>query len=178
MVQLKEGGKENETAATASLLRATHLNPDLGEAWGTLAEIALRNDQLSIAEQHLEKARKLQPDVVRWRLVEARILNRRGQAEQAAAVLTALRPEQRNEPVVLGVLAESYGLMRRPADAAAIYAQASKAAATPSPELAYQAALWFERAGDKGQAMGFAKTAAMLGHADAAEMAARLEGAK
>jgi hypothetical protein len=111
-------------------------------------------------------------------LVEARILNRRGEAEQAAAVLTALRADQRAEPAVLGVLAESYGLMRKPAEAAAMYAQASRAAASPNPELAYQAALWFERAGDKAQAMSFAKTAALLGHADAADLAKRLEDAK
>jgi predicted Zn-dependent protease len=177
MVQLKKGGKDGESAATASLMRAVHLNPELGEAWGTLAEIALRNDQLNIAEQHLEKARRLQPDSVRWRMVEARVLNRRGQAEQAAALLTALRDEQRHEPAVLGVLAESYGLMRRPADAAAMYAKAFAAVTPPNAELAYQAALWFERASNGGEAAKFARSAAVLGHKDAAETAQRLSAA-
>jgi predicted Zn-dependent protease len=174
-VQLKKGDKESETAATASLLRAVHLNPDIGEAWGTMGEIALRNDQLTIAAQHFEKARKLQPELVRWRMDEARLLNRRGEAEQAATLLTALRPEQRSDPAVLGVLAESYGLMRKPGDAAGAYAQAFKSVAPPSAELAYQAALWFERAGDAGQAKNFAKTAAMLGNADAKDLASKLD---
>ncbi len=175
MVQLKKGDKQSETAATASLLRAVHLNPDVGEAWGTLGEVALRNDQLTIAEQHLEKARKLQPEVVRWRMDQARLLNRRGEAERAAALLTALSPEQRSDPIVLGVLAESYGLMRKPAEAATAYAAAFKAVSPPSAELAYQAALWFERAGEAEQAKNFAKTAAMLGNADAKDLAARLD---
>lgn len=176
MVQLKKGDKQSETAATASLLRAVHLNPEIGEAWGTLGEIALRNDQLTIAEQHLDKARRLQPGVVRWRMDEARLLNRRGDAEKAAALLTALGPEQRSDAAVLGVLAESYGLMRRPSEAADAYAKAFKAVSPPSAELAYQAALWFERAGDTGRARDFAKTASMLGNADAADLAARLAG--
>lgn len=174
MVQLKKGGQECQTAAVASLLRATHLNPELGEAWGTLAEISLRQDQLSIASQHVEKARRLQPDVVRWRLVEARVLNRRGEASQAAALLTALPEAERRNPQVLAVLSESFGLMKRPIEAARAYAAAFAASAPPDPELAYQAALWFERAGDVRAAAEHATAAAALGHADARDLAARL----
>lgn len=172
MVQLKSGGQENQAAAVASLMRAVHLNPDLGEAWGTLAEIAMRNDQLGIAAQHLERARALQPEVVRWRVVEARLLNRRGQAENAAALLTALPPAQRRDPALLGVLGESYGLMKRPGDAATMYAEAFAAVAPPNAELAYQSALWFERAGEPARAAGMARSAVLLGHKDASRLAA------
>ncbi len=173
MVQLKRGGREGETAAIASLLRATHLNPELGEAWGTLAEISLRQDQPSIAAQHIEKARRLQPDVVRWRVVEARMLNRRGEADRAAALLTALPEPQRREPHVLGVLAESFGLMKQPLEAARAYASAFAASAPPNPELAYQGALWFQRAGDLKSAADLAGAAASLGHADARDLRER-----
>jgi predicted Zn-dependent protease len=176
MVQLKRGGKERESAAVASLLRATHLNPDLAEAWGTLAEIELRNDHLGLAAQHLEKARTLQPDVVRWRLVEARLLNRRGEAARALSLLTALPASQRHNAAVLGVMAESHGLLKQPAEAARMYVEAFKAVTPVSAELAYQAALWSERAGDGGQARDWAKTAATLGHADARAMVERLGG--
>lgn len=175
MVQIKQGGPDGDSAAVASLLRAAKLNPDLGEAWGTLAELALRAGQVGLAEQHIEKARKLQPGVTKWRLVEARILNRRGEAERAATLLLALDPAQRNQPAVLTVIGESYGLMRKPAEAAKLYAEAfSAASAEPNPELAYQAALWYERAENAKEAANYAKTAAMLGHADARDMAARL----
>ena len=176
MVQLKRGGKESEAAAVASLLRATPLNPDLGEAWGTLAEIELRNDQLGLAAQHLEKARTLQPEVVRWRLAEARLLNRRGEASQALALLAALPVNQRREPAVLGVMAESHGLLKQPAEAARMYVEAFEASAPANAELAYQAALWSERAGDGAQAARLADTAATLGHADARAMVERLGG--
>lgn len=176
MVQLKRGGKEGESAAVASLLRATHLNADLGEAWGTLAEIELRNDQLGLAAQHLEKARKLQPEVVRWRLAEARLLNRRGEAAQALGLLAALPVGQRREAPVLGVMAESHGLLKQPADAAAMYVEAFKAATPANAELAYQAALWSERAGDSAGARTLAQAAATLGHADARAMVERVGG--
>mgnify|MGYP000207777938 CR=1 FL=1 len=177
MVQLKKGDRESQEAAVASLLRAAKLNPELGEAWGTLAEIALRNDQLGLASQHLEKARTLQPDVVRWRLVEARILNRRGDAEQAATALTALPPEQRRQPAVLAVLGESYGLLKRPLDAAAMYAEGFNAPGTEAPnaELAYQSALWFERGGNAAEARRMASAAAALGHVDARLLAGTTE---
>ena len=105
------------------------------------------------------------------------MLNRRGKAELAAGLLTALREEQRREPAVLGVLAESYGLMRRPGEAAAMYAKAFAAVTPPNAELAYQAALWYERASNGAEATKFAKSAALLGHKDAAEAAQRLSAA-
>lgn len=185
MVQIKRAGgtdPETESAAMASLLRAAKLNPDLAEAWGTLAELELRRDQPGLAAQHIENARKLQPAVAKWRLVEARILNRKGEAERAATLLLALDPSQRNQPAILTVLGESYGLMRKPAEAAKLYADAFAASgasngdAGPNAEYAYQAALWHERAGDKGNAAKFATSASMLGHADAKDLSVRLKG--
>lgn len=178
MVQIKAGGADAESAAMASLLRAAKLNPELAEAWGTLAELELRRDQLGLAAQHVAEARRLQPAVAKWRLVEARILNRRGQAEQAATLLLALDQAQRLQPAVLTVLGESYGLLRKPAEAAKLYADAFAAVAPdgqPNAEFAFQAALWFERAGDEASAAKFATSASMLGHGGARTMAERLK---
>ncbi|MFN7020977.1 MAG: tetratricopeptide repeat protein [Phycisphaerales bacterium] len=178
MVQIKAGTADAESAAMASLLRAAKLNPELAEAWGTLAELELRRDQLGLAAQHIAEARRLQPAVAKWRLVEARILNRRGEAEQAATLLLALDQAQRRQPAVLTVLGESYGLLRRPADAAKMYADAFAAVAPdgqPNAEFAFQAALWFERAGDGTSAAKFATSASMLGHEGARAMAERLK---
>jgi predicted Zn-dependent protease len=180
MVQVRKGEPEADSAATANLLRAAKLNPDLAEAWGTLAELELRKDQRDLASQHITEARKLQPAVAKWRLVEAKILNRKGEPEQAAALLLALDESQRYQAGVLTVLGESCGLMRKPADAAKMYADAFSASSNgadgqPNAEFAYQAALWSERAGDKAEAAKFATTASMLGHADAKGLAERLK---
>lgn len=179
MVQIKTAGPDSDAAAIASLLRAAKLNPELGEAWGTLAELELRNNQPGLAAQHIEQARALQPAVMKWRLVEARILNRKGEAERAATLLLAMDGSQRMDPAVLTVLGESYGLMRKPAEAAKVYADAFAASASgatgPNAEFAYQAALWHQRAENAGEALKFATSAAMLGHEDARELAERLK---
>jgi predicted Zn-dependent protease len=166
MMQLKTG---DDGAATASLIRAAKLKPDLAEAWGTLAEIALRKNQLGIATQHLDKAIKLQPEVARWRITQARILNREGKPEQAASVINALDQATRMDPNVLALMTETYGLLGKPADAATMWAEAAKLRSGDA-ETIYQAAVWAQRAKRDDQAKSFAKTAAMLGHEGAKEM--------
>lgn len=184
MVQIKLG---QDPAAMASLVRVTVLNDQLPAAWGTLAELALKQNQLSLALQHVEKARKLEPASTRWRLVQARTLKRRGGAgaaeagggttasdiEQAAALLAALPPEERQRPEVMSVLAECYGLMNKPEQAGAMYAEAL--ASTPgSVDFAYEAAVWYERAGLLAQAHQYAEIAEDLGHEDAATLLRKL----
>lgn len=170
MMQIKKG---DDAAANASLLRAIKLNPDLAEAWGTLAELALKQNRTGLAAQHIEKARTLQPAVTRWRVVEARVLNRTGEAEKAAGLLQNLPAAERFERSVLTTLSESFGLLKRPADAAALYEQASKAAPTDA-ELLFETARWFQRAGDTAKARQFAQTAGMLGHVEARELEKQL----
>lgn len=166
MMQLKVG---DDAAATASLIRAAKLKPDLAEAWGTLAEIALKKNQLGLAAQHLEKATKLQPEVARWRLVQARIFNREGKPEQAANIVLALDPATRMEPSVLALMSETYGLLGNAADGATMWADAAKIRPNDGETL-YQAAVWARRAKRDEQAKAFAKTAAMLGHEGAKEL--------
>ncbi|MBX3404465.1 MAG: tetratricopeptide repeat protein [Phycisphaeraceae bacterium] len=172
MIQIKLG---EDDAATASLVRAAHLNPELAEAWGTLAELALKKNALGLASQHLENAERMQPEVARWRHVRARIFNRQGEPERAATLLLALPPAARRERDIMTTLAQTYGLLKRPADAARLYADAAKD--TPDDaELRFQAATWFERAGDAASAAEHARIGALLGHEGCREMLANAGG--
>ena len=173
MVQLKLPGEDNESAAVASLLRAAHLQPDLAEAWGTLAEIELRRNRVDLASQHLDKAIQFQPEQPKWRIVQARIFNRQGKPDQAVSVLSSLDEQTRAGKPVLQLMSESYGLLSRPADAAAMYESAARKTPT-DPDLWYQAALWFQRAGDKARAAKAAQTASMLGSEPAKDLAQSL----
>lgn len=160
---------ELESAAMASLVRATLLDPDMGEAWGTMAELELRRNHADLAAQHLEKALKLQPESTKWRLVQARVLNRQGKPEQAVAVLSGLPASDRTSKPVLKLLGESFGLLKRPGDAADAYQQAAEMN-TSDAELWYQAAVWHQRAGRKEPAMKAARLAASLGSQEAREL--------
>ncbi len=169
MIQIKLG---NEDGANASLVRAAKLNPDLAEAWGTMAELALRNNSLGLAAQHLDNAERLQPEVAKWRVVRARILNRQGEPEKAATLLLAMDGASLRGRDAMTALAQSYGLLKRPLDAAEVYANAAKA--TPDDaELHFEAAQWLERGGDEAGAVEHAKIGAMLGHEGCREMLAK-----
>jgi predicted Zn-dependent protease len=174
MMQIK---RDDDAAAAGSLLRAVKLNPDLAEGWGTLAELELKKNQIGLAAQHVEAARTLQPTLSRWRIVQARVLNRQGEPEKAAAILQALPESERADKNILALHAESCGLMRKPRDAAVMYESAAAHAPTDA-EIAYQAALWFDRASDRAKAMEFAQRAAMLGHEGAKELVAAWKAAK
>jgi len=163
MVQIRMNEKD---AANASLLQAVHLDPGLAEAWGTMAELEHGANRLGVAQQHLERALALQPNVERWRVLQARIYNRQARPEEAATILLGLSEPTRRTKPVLRLLGESYGLLGRPADAASLYEEA----ATREPanaELWYEAALWRDRAGHRNLALRHARTASMIGHAEA-----------
>lgn len=165
--------------AQASLIRSVTLDPSQSAAWGTLAELSLQNNQLSLALQHIEKARQIDPQAPRWRLVQAKALKRRqdkGDVEHAAQLLLAMDRSELLKPDAAATLAECYGLLARPADAAALYAEACRADAT-NPELAFAAAQWHQRAGELEKALRFAKTASMLGKEEAGELVKQLQQA-
>ena len=170
MMQLKTG---EDVAANASLLRCVKLKPDMAEAWGTMAELELRQNRLGLAEQHIAEARKFQPDIVRWRVVEARVYNRSNRPEKAAELLLSLRPEQRRDKSLLTVLSESYGLLGKPDEAATMYSEAAAGDFTDA-ELSYCAAVWLDRAGHPDKAVNYARTAAMQGHQGAKDLLEKL----
>lgn len=160
-------------AAKAALLRAVNLDPDRAIAWGTLADIALGENKIDLALQHIDHARRLEPSNVEWRIIQARALKRKGEPEQALMLLVPLDPTQRRDAPIARLMAECYGMLGRHADAATVMADACTADPTDK-NLAYDAAVCFERAGDKARALDYAKQAKILGHEGAAKFIERL----
>lgn len=169
-VQIKQ---EKLTEAAANLVIAAKLNPDAGVVWGSLADLELRQNKNSLALQHAQQARALEPRVALWRLLEARALKREGRPEEALQSLLAMDATERRTPAVTSLMAECYGLLKKPADAAAMYVALVTADGADGAS-ALQAAMWLEKAGDKTGALKWAKHAEMLAVPGAKEAAARL----
>ncbi len=165
MVQIKQG---NDAAATATLVKALRIKDDLPEAWGTLAELALKTNDLTLARQHVGKARALQPESVRWRNVEAKIEKREGKPRAAIDLLQAFDPEDLYKANALSTLADALTMDGKPLAAARAYSQAAINIATDG-ELYYQAALLFKKAGDASMAEASARMARDLKHDKAQE---------
>ena len=172
-IQLKLGSPEKTDEAKKNLLIAAGLKPDLATPWGTLAEIALRENKPGIALQHISKARELEPRVTLWRVVQARALKRENKPEEALQILIGLDGAERREPGVMQTMAECYGMLDRPKDAAALYTAASDSNIS-NGTWAMEAALWLEKAGEKERAVVYATRAAGESVAGADELLARL----
>lgn len=157
-VQLK---LDQVNEAKANLLIAGKLDPDNPMVWGTLAEVALRENKVDLALSHVSKARQAEPDNLMWRLVEGRAKARQAKPEEALQLFVGLGELDKRDPAVLAIMSECYGMLKRPGDAAALYAKAADAEPTAG-ELSMQAALWHQRAGNLDKAITYAKRAKML----------------
>jgi tetratricopeptide (TPR) repeat protein len=156
--------------AKASLLRATLLDPGQAIAWGVLADIALEENNISLARQHIARARAIEPGVSRWRLIEARIMRRDNDPAGAVRLLRSLPEEELLfDPALLGELATCYAMLSMPEDAAGLYMAAS-ARRPDDADLAYDAAVWLEKAGRPEDAQVFAAAAVNRGHQKAREL--------
>lgn len=161
--------------AESSMLRAVKLAPDLANAWGQLADMALGENKLSLATTHIAKARTLEPNSVHWRLIEARILRRQNKPENAARLLMAIDTTSRlSNPMILREIGLCFGMLSRPEDAADLFADAVEIR-PDDPELLYEAALWHERAERPDRALGYATRSAELGDDKAAALVDRLQ---
>ncbi len=160
-------------AAKANLVMAANLKPDDATPWGTLADIALQENNLDMALQHIAKAREAQPRVKEWRLIEARIRKRKGDPETTIIVLMGIETPQRRDPQIVRLIAECYAMLDRPADAGHAFAEASDARPDDA-ELAYEAATWYARAEMKDRALVYAKRAIALGHTQAVKLVERM----
>jgi tetratricopeptide (TPR) repeat protein len=167
--------KLNRSAeAKASLLRSAELKPDLAApAYATLAQLSLNEGQSDVAVTYIKQARKLDPKSTLYRVLAARAMKRANDAQGALDLLIGLSEAEKREPGVMQVMAECFGMLARPADAAKMYVDASEAEPTKG-EWAFQAAVWLERAGDKEKALTYAKRAATLNVEAAAAVAERL----
>jgi len=167
--------------AKKNLLLAAKLDPSLDIAWGTLADLALEENNLSIAQGHIGRARELAPERLEWRILEARLARRGNDPQQAIALLTGLSPEERaRQPMALHEMALSLGLLNQPERAASLYADAAAMMGAQSerlPETLRLAAGWYERAGMIDEAIVYASRAARAGDAEASELLDRLQRA-
>ncbi len=159
--------KMNQTQdAKASLAIATRLAPDRAQVYGMLAQIALAENKLGIAGQQIERARALQPAEPAWVLLEARIRKREGETERALELLHTLPQQEMDAPATLALMAECYGFLGRPGDAASRYLDAAERDPA-NADLAFEAAQWLERTGDRAAALRWARRAEQLGHRQA-----------
>jgi tetratricopeptide (TPR) repeat protein len=148
MVHLRRG---DSAKARAQLVRAVALDDNLAEAWGTLADIELRENRVDLAMQHITRARTLQPEVASWKLVQARIQKRDNQPQAAAQLLMTLPDGERLTGPVLQTISESFGLLSR-ADLAAEQYELAYQRERSNETFARQAALWVRRAGNQSRA--------------------------
>lgn len=160
-------------AAKASLLRAAKLGQDRAVVWGTLADIALRENNAHLAASHAARARSIDPANSVYRLIEARALNRVGRPDEALELFIAMPAADRRDADVMRLMSESFGLLKRPLDAALLYAAAADEDRSDA-ELAFRAGEWFDRAGDKPQAAEYLGRAALMGHEPAAAVLDRI----
>lgn len=149
--------------AKASLAIAVRLAPDRAQVWGMLGQIALDENKLGMAAQHLDRARELQPNQPAWVLMRARTHKRAGETEAALELLHTLPDQNLNDPGTLSLLAECYGLLGRPGDAASRYMDAAEQRPDDAG-VAFETALWLDRAGERAQAVRWAQRASLLGH--------------
>lgn len=168
-----EAGQIRE--AKVNFLHALHLDPQSAAAAAALAQIALDENERELALTYARRAREIEPRVLAYLILEARALRRLGRAEESLAIVMALPDDELYQHGVLSLAGECLGLLQRPADAAELYASAAQSLPTDA-EVAYQAALWHERAGDLDSAGSFASRAQMLGHAQAGDVVRRLSG--
>ena len=170
-VQRKQG-KNDE--ARANLVMATALEPELAIAWGSLAALALEENRLSVGLGYVERARALEPTRSEWLVLEAKLLRRDNQPERALALLADVPVEARvKDAALLEEMALCHGMLGRAGEAGRLYVEALDASPERS-ELAYQAAVWFERSGERERARAFAHRARTLGHEGAAALLARV----
>lgn len=163
----------NYAPATAALARARHASPEDPRIWGMLAEIAMRENKAEMALQHAGRARHHDPHSDAWKIIQARALNRMGDATKAVVVINSLSAEAMRTKPVLRLAGECYGMLKRPVEAAHLYRAASDAR-PKDPELAFEAAVWLDRAEDRPTALAYARRAKDAGHAGAAKLADRL----
>lgn len=169
-VQLKLG---MFSEGRASLVMAARLRPERALIWGTLADLELQENNARIALQHIGRARELEPANGMWRLIEAKAFKRQGEAAKALMLLLALDESQRQDVNVRRLTAECYGMMRRPLDGAQLYVDAFDDQ-QPDATVAFEAAVWLDRAGDGDGALDWARRAEQLGHPQAGKLASRL----
>lgn len=154
--------------ARKNLAIAGKMSPESARIYAMRSELAMRENKVSIALDQIRKARAIEPEVLAWLVAEAKVLKRAGLAEEALNLLASLSQENREKLDVAYLLAQCYGMLGRSGDAASflmdIYPQHEG-----DGRLAFEIALWFDRAGEPDEAMEWAQRSAGLGYSSAAK---------
>jgi tetratricopeptide (TPR) repeat protein len=169
--QLQAGDADE---AKVNFLHALHLDAQSATAAAALAQIAMQENERELALSYARRAREIEPGELAYTVLEARALRRLGRVEEALGMILALEPPDLHLPAVLELAGECLGLLRRPGEAADLYQAAAEATPTDA-EVAFQAALWNERAERADAARRLALRAQMLGHPQAQAMVERLD---
>lgn len=173
-VGLMEHRLGERSAARASFSIARELEPEMAEAWGMLAQLALDEGSPKMALHYIERARKLQPDADGWRIVEARGYAAERDYDRALRLIDTV---DRNTILAdRGLLSRVKGWAAAAGEAgfaADLFAEASD----HDPEdgdLALEAADLLERVGETDRAKRYAERAVARGIAEAERMLDRL----
>lgn len=169
--QLKLGLKSE---AMASLVRASVLDEGNALIWGSMASVALGDNQVNMALQHIARAREIEPGSRDWRLIEAKAMKRAGRAEDAIGVLLGLGESLMTDDEALRAMSECHGMLGEPEESLALYEQAMEARPGSGP-LVYEAAVWADRAKRAERALELARRALSLRHEPAGRLVTRLE---
>lgn len=153
--------------AKINLALAGKMSPDRARIYVMRSEIAMRENNMVIALEQIRRAIDLEPTEVAWILQEARVLKRSGKPEQALNQLASLPQEYIDLPETALIMAECYGMLGRPGDAASRLMDVAQKHPSDS-KLAFEVALWLERIGERADAIEWAKKAEGLGNERAA----------
>jgi len=154
--------------AKINLALAGRIAPDRARIYAMRSEIAMRENKTTIALEQIRKARAIEPRVLGWLLQEARVLKRNGNPQEAINLLAALPTDSLDDPDSVYILAECYGMVGRPGDAASRLMDLAAKHPNDS-KLAFEVAKWIERAGDRDSAVEWAHKAQLLGNEQASQ---------
>ncbi len=152
--------------AKVNLALAGRLAPDRARIFAMRSEIGMRENKLNIALEQIQKARAIEPNAMPWILQEARVHKRNAEPEKAINLLTAIPDGGTIDPEVAYVLADCFGMIGKPDEAASRLMDLA-AIRDQDPKLAFQVALWLERAGERDAAIEWGNKAHSLGNPQA-----------
>ena len=112
--------------AIESLRQVLKIDPDEPLAYASLATIAVQQERYEQALEHIAEARSIRPDDVSFRVIEASIYRRRGDARRGLELLVALPSRQRGTWFVAEELAAAYSAIGEHERAAASWALAHR----------------------------------------------------
>ena len=152
--------------AKVNLALAARLAPDRARVYAMRSEIAMRENKPGIALEQIRKARAIEPRMVAWIVQEAKVLKRDSKAQESVELLLALPQEQLEDPEIVYLIAECFGLLGRPGDAASRMMDLSNLNPQDA-KIAFDTAVWLERAGDRNAAIEWAMKAQQRGSTQA-----------